>query len=341
MTSDKNTTDNGAPDAGNEPEESNGDTAVSALLACNHEEILKECAALIVYISRHGNVLPDNEFNNKESNEAQYELNQDETDPDGTDTRETNGGDTDRANKVINKAYGRLIEGMMKCNSPQATSEDWQTLVMAYTRVTRFTYEQEGVNGRSVLDTLGGNMRIFQTESKKPKRWWQFRIIRWLSCLLKKQNRPLLYGGILLFAAFVLQLLIGWAGRVTDPNTLTTFCKFVYYCVIDTAHLLMPALWGAVGACVYLMKRISDRLGKLAYEQSRQQGNEARILLGAILAVVTVEIIFSTQSQSMAADDANLGPMALAFAVGLSIKPIYAAFEALVEGMAERFETNK
>ena len=341
MTQDQNMTDKGAPNAGNEPEENHDDAAVTTLLACDRQEILKECAALIVYISRHGDVLPDNEISNEAPDQAQDGLNQVEPNPDGTDTGQTNGGNTDGANKDIKKAYGTLIKGMMKCNSPQATSEDWQTLVMAYTQVTRFTYAQEGVNGRSVLDTLGGNMRIFQTESKKHKRWWQLRLPRWLSCLFKRQNRPLLYGGILLIAAFALQLLIGWAGRVTDPNTLTSFCKFLYYCVTDTAHLLMPALWGAIGACVYLMKRISDKLGKLAYEQSRQQGNEARILLGAVLAVVTVEIIFSTQSQSMAADDANLGPMALAFVVGLSIKPIYAAFETLVEGMAQRFQTKK
>ena len=234
-----------------------------------------------------------------------------------------------------------LIKGVMTCNSPQATSEDWQTLVMAYTQVTCFTFEQEGVNGRSVLDTLGGKMRIFQTESKKPQRWWRLRLSSWLSCLLKPQHKPLRYVIFFLIAAMALELLTGWAGREKAPEELEGYFKIQYYVVIDLAHLLVPAFWGAIGACVYLMKRISDKLGKLAYEQSRQQGNGARILLGAILAVVMVEIIFSTQSQSMTAGDANLGPMALAFAVGLSIKPIYSAFETMVEGVAQRFKTKK
>lgn len=146
---------------------------------------------------------------------------------------------------------------------------------------------------------------------------------------------------LFLVAALALELLMGWAGREKAPDDLEGYLKYQYYIVIDLAHLLVPAFWGAIGACVYLMKRISDRLGKLAYEQSRQQGNGARILLGAILAVVMVEIIFSTESQSLTADDANLGPMALAFAVGLSIKPIYAAFEIMVEGVAKRFQTKK
>ena len=105
--------------------------------------------------------------------------------------------------------------------------------------------------------------------------------------------------------------------------------------------MLVPAVWGAVGACVYMLKRISDKLGKLAYEQFRQLGNEASILLGVILAVVMVDIIISTQSQFIAADDVNMGPMVLAFAIGLSIKPIYAAFEIMLKGGTERFQIRK
>ena len=299
----------------NEPEKNNDGAIESVLLSCDHEEILKECAALIVYISRHGNILTDK----------------------ATDA----GGTTQKEIDEVKQDYKMLIEGVMTCNSANATSDDWQKLMMAYTGVTRFTFAREGVNGRSVLDTLGGKMRIFQTESKKPRRWWQLRLPRWLSCSLKPQHKPMCYVILFLVAALALELLMGWAGREKAPDDLEGYLKYQYYIVIDLAHLLVPAFWGAIGACVYLMKRISDRLGKLAYEQSRQQGNGARILLGAILAVVMVEIIFSTESQSLTADDANLGPMALAFAVGLSIKPIYAAFEIMVEGVAKRFQTKK
>lgn len=301
--------------SGNQPDKNNDDAIESVLLSCNREEILKECAALIVYISRHGDAL--------------------------TNKATDKGGPSQQKINEVKQAYEMLIEGVMKCNNTKATPDDWQKLVMAYTNVTRFTFAREGVNGRSVLDTLGGKMWIFQTESKKPQRWWRLRLPRWLFCSLKPQHKPMCYVILFLLAALALELLKNWAGRVSDPNILTGFYKLLYYCVIDLAHLMVPAFWGAIGACVYLMKRISDKLGKLAYEQSRQQGNGARILLGAILAVVMVEIIFSTQSQSMVAGDTNLGPMALAFGVGLSIKPIYAAFETMVEGVAQRFQTKK
>lgn len=310
MTQGDITTDNGAPGAGNEPEENNDDTAVSTLLACNHEEILKECTALIVYISRHGDVLLDNEGN-------------------ALDTE-------------LNDAYKKLIDGVMKCNSDKAASKDWQALVNAYTEVTRFTYKKKGVNGRSVLDTLGGTMRIFQTETEKPqRRWRRLPLPRWSSCSLKPQHKPMCYALIFLLMALLLELLTGWSGRISDPDQLAGSRRHLYNSIIDLAHILVPALWGAIGACVFLMKRISDKLGMLAYEQSRQKGIETRILLGAILAVVAVEMMFPTHSQDLAVGEANLGPTGLAFIVGLSIKPIYGAFETLAQGIAERLSPKK
>ena len=285
------------------------ETEDSLIFSCNREEILKECIALIVYISRHGDVLPDNE--------------------------------TDQGDKGINKAYEELVEGVIKCNSTKAGADDWQALVMAYTKVTRFTYAQQGVNGRSVLDTLGGAIRILDlVETGESRHSRKCLCLSWLSCIMKRKHLPLFYTGVLLITALVLQLCTGWTGRVSDPETLTGYWKkLLHDCVIDLAPILVPAVWGAIGACVYLMKRISDKLGKLAYEQSRQQGNGARILLGAILAVIVVELIFPDQSATMAVEDVNLRPIAVAFVTGLSIKPIYTAFETLVDGLAQRFST--
>ena len=314
MTQDDIATDNGTSNTGGE-QGKNLETAEPSVLAFNREEILKECAALIVYISRHGDVLPD-----KATDEA--EISQKEIDE-------------------VKKAYEALIKGVMTCNRPEATSDNWQALVMAYTQVTRFTYAHKGVNGRSVLDTLGGTMQIFQAETEKPQRGRSLSGLLGLSRSPKRQNRLMWYAGTFLFFALVLELLTGWSGRIDDPSKLVGFWKHLYNATIDLAHILVPASWGAIGACVFLMKRISDKLGILAYEQSRQKGVETRILLGAILAVVMVEMIFPMHSQNLAVGDVNLGPMGLAFIVGLSIKPIYAAFETLVQGLAERFSPKK
>lgn len=298
-----------ATNSGIEQGQDQDDAMGSVFLTCNREEILKECTALIVYISRHGDVLLDDDGN--------------------------------APVQELKDAYERLIDGVMKCNNPDPTAEDWQTLINAYTEVTRYTYAKKGVNGRSVLDTLGGTMRVFQTETEKPQGRWQLRLPRWLSSSLKPQHKPMCYAIIFLLVALLLELLTGWSGRIDDPGKLEGVQKHLYNAIIDLAHILVPAFWGAIGSCVYLMKRISDKLGMLAYEQSRQKGIETRILLGAILAVVVVELMFPSHAQDLAMGEVNLGPMAVAFAVGLSIKPIYAAFETLVQGLAERFSPKK
>ena len=48
---------------------------------------------------------------------------------------------------------------------------------------------------------------------------------------------------------------------------------------------LIPAFWGGIGACVFLTKRISDKLFDMAYEQTCVRGDGTRIFLGAMLAV--------------------------------------------------------
>ena len=315
MTQDDSTTNDVALDAGGEQGKNQDDATGSSLLAFNRGEILKECAALIVYISRHGDVLND----------------------EATDKAEAGQPEIDE----INQAYDALIKGVMTCNRSEATSDEWQALVKAYTQVTRFTYAHKGVNGRSVLDTLGGTMQIFHAEMEKPQRRRSLFGLSRLSFTPKRQNRLMWYAGVFLFFALLLELLTGWSGRIDDPGKLAGFWRHLYNATIDLAHILVPAFWGAIGACVFLMKRISDKLGILAYEQSRQKGVETRILLGAILAVVMVEMIFPMHSQNLAVGDVNLGPMGLAFIVGLSIKPIYAAFETLVQGLAERFSPKK
>ena len=59
----------------------------------------------------------------------------------------------------------------------------------------------------------------------------------------------------------------------------------------EAKKLLVPLAWGALGTCAFLMKQLSDRLSAFAYEEARARGMEARIFLGAILALIVVECI--------------------------------------------------
>lgn len=142
--------------------------------------------------------------------------------------------------------------------------------------------------------------------------------------------------------------------------------------------LLLSAVWGGLGACVFLAKRISDRLAGMAYEDARMRGDGIRVFLGAMLGVVAVGLFFPefdgsevvlTENLASLADQLRLvreavvpageqvppldapgrgdtgvpfgvAPATLAFLAGLGVKPVYAAFESLSEALASRFKAS-
>ena len=142
--------------------------------------------------------------------------------------------------------------------------------------------------------------------------------------------------------------------------------------------LLLSAVWGGLGACVFLAKRISDRLAGMAYEDARMRGDGIRVFLGAMLGVVAVGLFFPefdgsevvlTENLASLAEQLRLvreavvpageqvppldapgrgdtgvpfgvAPATLAFLAGLGVKPVYAAFESLSEALASRFKAS-
>ena len=277
------------------PQDDNNEELV--LSPRRRNEILRECEALVVYISRHGDILEEKQ----------------------------NSGN-------LNEAYVELSNLVANCARDELGTESWGKLVVAYAQVTRVTYRLRGVNGRSLLDTWGGNDPIFGTKNKnlkslsKPSRWFNCKGYRYPLCAT-----------VLFFSfALLLQAIAGWAGRVDDPSSLSEAYKIFYYLADDLLPFLIPAIWGALGSCIFLMKRLSDKLFALAYEQSKVKGASTRIWLGAILGVMVIQIFFPSYSETLAMGDISFGPTTAAFVAGLGVKPIYAAFNALVEGIAAR-----
>ena len=106
-------------------------------------------------------------------------------------------------------------------------------------------------------------------------------------------------------------------------------------------HFVMPAAWGGLGACVFLAKRMSDKLYRMQYEEARTRGYGTRIFLGSTIGVVTASIAFPDIDAKFIVGETGLGPPAVAFVAGLSVKPVYAAFEALSDGIAARIAPPK
>ena len=204
-------------------------------------------------------------------------------------------------------------------SSPSA--ESWTTLMEAYTRVSNVTYAKRGVNGRSVLDTA--NARLWSV-SYRPF---------WIGVLL-----------------FVAALAVHSVPYVSEGVGVT---------LMEALNpLLIPALWGGVGACTFLAKHLSNRLSQQAYERVRQQGDIVRIFLGAMIGVFAVVVLTDfgsslgelgapsagdTNSGNSSADDPApiaMGAVVIAFAAGLAVKPIYAAIETLANALASRLSRN-
>lgn len=97
---------------------------------------------------------------------------------------------------------------------------------------------------------------------------------------------------------------------------------------------LSPFLWGGLGACVYLLKRLYDLCQDRQFDRAKLHGWSLRVLLGAALAAVVVLLIFN--GSATAASAVKLQANAVAFFVGLGVRVVYGAFERTVELLAEK-----
>jgi hypothetical protein len=129
--------------------------------------------------------------------------------------------------------------------------------------------------------------------------------------------RGIRFAGMALFAGAVL---IEISAREQTLIPQTTAALAVDYAV--------PFAWGAIGAIIFLMKTISDRASEFSFDERRLRGLPERVLLGALMGTVLVKL-FGVEDQSFS-------NAALGFVAGLGTKAIYAAFETLVNGVAQR-----
>ena len=195
-------------------------------------------------------------------------------------------------------------------SSPSASS--WKTLMQAYSRVSAVTYGKRGVNGRSVLDTA--NVRRSRIRSLS---WWR----EWLEGL--QRYRPLGIG--LLF--FLVALAVHAVPHLSGQNSGGFLVRLTH----ALNPLLIPALWGGIGACTFLAKHLSNKLSQQAYERARQQGDVVRVFLGAMIGVFAVVAFTDFEMTSI-----PMGTIVIAFVAGLAVKPVYAGIETLANALASR-----
>ncbi len=103
---------------------------------------------------------------------------------------------------------------------------------------------------------------------------------------------------------------------------------------LGVAHAIQyfaPFAWGALGSCVYILKRISDEAAANRFDPDKFQGWQTRALLGAVLGgTITYVIDPATFGAS------TLDETAIAFLAGLGTKIVYGGFERMIALLADK-----
>lgn len=128
------------------------------------------------------------------------------------------------------------------------------------------------------------------------------------------------------------EVLNSWQAEVvlTDDG----FDNVVYSIHRHVFSSLVPFIWGGLGACMYLSMNLYDIAKYRAFDRTKLHGWVLRVILGSILAAVTVYLFNPT---AFTKDELPLEAKSLAFLVGLSVKVVYGAFEKIVQTLIEKF----
>lgn len=182
-------------------------------------------------------------------------------------------------------------------------------MIRHYSKLTAYTYGNFKVNGRTIKSSQYAPSTLLVTG---------------------------LIGAIVFIVAITMNIigalkpidietLMGWtAAQVSD-----------FQAVYDpAAAMLYPAAWGALGAAVYLMMLLGQKMQHNQFDSRKLRGHNSRMLLGAILGTVVVNLFYD-DIQDVLGSTSIIGPTGVAFLAGLGVDTIYSALIALVEKLSD------
>lgn len=211
------------------------------------------------------------------------------------------------------QAFEALVDAV---NKTQNAPDGWPDLIKAYQAATAVTIEVGKIDGRSVLDT-------HQMRSEPGLKSLLGKIYE------KKGYRATRWALILIIFALILEYVASWVGLNKDNNS-----TLVYQIAQPLVGPLIAFVWGAIGSCLFLMKRISDQMREFTFRESLLSGDGTRIVIGAIIGLVVVWIFFLEFDKQIAVGNVEFGAASAAFLSGLGVKAVYGALEQLVEVLA-------
>jgi hypothetical protein len=185
-----------------------------------------------------------------------------------------------------------------KCNSAR-------TVLQFYTKLAKLTYP---VNGHTLIETQ--SIRYY---------------LSW----------PIIYAILFLALALGNEILKGWFLKIGAPE------EELYRSLFNIQHYVLeplsPFFWGGLGACVYLLKRLTDFAADMSFDSKQLQGWQTRIWLGAILGAVAFQYIYP-ESAKLSADDMKFSAKPVAFLTGVGVRVIYGALEKLIDFLAVKLD---
>ena len=136
---------------------------------------------------------------------------------------------------------------------------------------------------------------------------------------------------LILLVVVVNEMLELWTADIVEPEEgmLLLLIELRRH-VLDVCS---PFLWGALGSCVWLLKRLSDVAESHTFDRALARGWTNRILLGAILGGIVQylydPLVFVSEGFRLAAS-------AIGFMTGVGVKIVYGAIERAIEVIAAK-----
>jgi len=144
---------------------------------------------------------------------------------------------------------------------------------------------------------------------------------------LMRETQEFLLVTLLFFVASIAALAYGaWLADETPADD-----PWLPAWAAHTIQYFAPFGWGALGSCVYILKRISDEAAANRFDPDRFQGWGTRALLGAVLGGTITYVI-----DPAAFGTANLSLTAIAFLAGLGTKVVYGGLERMIALLSEK-----
>jgi hypothetical protein len=186
------------------------------------------------------------------------------------------------------------------------------TVLELYCSITKITYEKHEVNGRTIL----------ASESPIKSLSW---MIAW----------TFLFFMFVLFTQFYGPTVEALEETFfEDPSFMRIFLTIFGDEVLP---YIEPFFWGGLGSCIYLLKRYNDYVAEHQLDKAKLPGYTARVALGAILAVVVVNLFFDPTAEADGIPSFPWTGDAVAFLCGVGVRAVYGALEKAVERLHELF----